>query len=117
MKTLSKSVIYLMYFLFVLVIISCSNSSSTSGIQISFSNEHYSTSVDGRLILLISNEIETEPRFQLRDDAKTCQGFGMDINGWNANDPLTFDKNSFGYPVQSFIDLPSGEYYVQVLFS
>ncbi|MEM9053060.1 MAG: alpha/beta hydrolase-fold protein [Bacteroidota bacterium] len=85
-------------------------------VEVSFPEEHYDEQIDGRLILLISDQSETEPRFQLRDDSKTCQAFGMDVEGWNPNQPLPFDMDAFGYPIQSFADLPSGEFYVQVLF-
>ena len=50
---------------------------SSNSIQIEFPKEHYNEKLDGRLIVLISKSIESEPRFQLRDDAKTCQGFGI----------------------------------------
>ncbi|MEL6134875.1 MAG: alpha/beta hydrolase-fold protein, partial [Bacteroidota bacterium] len=89
---------------------------ATGSLQISFPSEHYEAAVDGRLIVLISKDTSTEPRFQLRDDAKTCQGFGMDVNGWSADELQSFDMDAFGYPVRSFRDLPSGEFFVQVLF-
>jgi hypothetical protein len=100
-----------------LVCLSCSESDTTSlKIELPFPTEYYEEVLDGRLILLISENIETEPRFQLRDDSKTCQGFGMDIMDWKPGEPQQFDPEAFGYPVQSFDDLPSGEFYVQVLF-
>lgn len=110
---------------FLICLLSCSNSQnnekkngsiSLNEIQISYPSDHYNGSLDGRLILLIAKQIETEPRFQLRDDSKTCQGFGMDINEWNSGTEMQFDLNAFGYPIQDIKDLPSGEYFVQVLF-
>ena len=85
-------------------------------IEIPYPSEHYDTSLDGRLILLLSEQMDTEPRFQLRDDSKTCQAFGMDVLDWEPGAPLRFDTDVFGYPIQSFNDLPSGDFYVQVLF-
>ncbi len=85
-------------------------------LQISYPTENYEETLDGRLIVLISKNVETEPRFQLRDDAKTCQAFGMDVNDWKAGENVSFDMNSFGYPISSFDDLPSGDFYIQVLF-
>ena len=93
-----------------------SNASSSVDIQINFPSEYYKEVLDGRLILLISKEIETEPRFQLRDDPKTCQGFGMDINDWKPDEVQQFDGAAFGYPIRSFKGLPSGEFFVQVVF-
>lgn len=85
-------------------------------ISITYPIEHYAETVDGRLILLIAKDIATEPRFQLRDDAKTCQAFGMDVNEWKAGNPLSFATNAFGYPIQKMTDLPAGDYYAQVIF-
>ena len=88
----------------------------STGIQITYSDDHYSEPVDGRLIVLIAQHLDTEPRFQLRDDSKTCQGFGMDVNEWRAGVAMPFASNAFGYPVRNMEDLPTGDYYVQALF-
>ena len=95
---------------------SCTTPKDSGNVQLAFPAEHYEEALDGRLIILISEQIETEPRFQLRDDSKTCQGFGMDVNDWKPGEPLQFDMGTFGYPIENFKGLPSGEYFVQVLF-
>ena len=95
---------------------SCADSGTTVKIELQFPTEHYKEALDGRLILLIAEENDTEPRFQLRDDSKTCQGFGMDVENWQPGTSLQFDSQAFGYPVSNFKDLPSGDFYVQVLF-
>ena len=91
-------------------------SGTTAIITFPFPTEHYEEALDGRIIVLISEGIETEPRFQLRDDTKTCQGFGMDVEDWIPGDSLTFDMSAFGYPIRNIGDLPAGEFYIQVLF-
>ena len=87
-----------------------------STLQIAYPSEHYNKPLDGRLILLISTQIDSEPRFQLRDDSKTCQGFGMDVENWTPKQTITFDNQAFGYPIQKIEELPSGEFYLQVVF-
>jgi hypothetical protein len=108
------------YYLLLLLFISCTNTdkknTATINIELPFPTEHYSETLDGRLILLISENKETEPRFQLRDDSKTCQGFGMDVTDWKPSEAQQFDANAFGYPIQNFADLPSGEFYMQAVF-
>ncbi|PQJ20820.1 alpha/beta hydrolase-fold protein [Tenacibaculum sp. SG-28] len=89
---------------------------TSNTIQVAHPISSEEDTLDGRLILLIAENNTTEPRFQLRDDAKTCQAFGMDVEDWNANAPIAFDTNAFGYPISSFKDLPSGDFYVQVVF-
>ena len=44
-------------------------------IEIEFQREHYKEDLNVRLIVLITDQIDTEPRFQLLDNHKTCQGF------------------------------------------
>jgi hypothetical protein len=71
--------------------------------------------LDGRLYLMISSDDSAEPRFQITDAPNTQQLFGMNVEGWQAGSSVIFDTSSFGYPVESLSDLPSGEYQVQVL--
>jgi len=116
MKPLSRpkirALVPFMFFLSVFLF-SCSEAPS---IQISFPPETYDEVADGRMILLIAENIDTEPRFQLRDDSKTCQGFGMDIVGRDWDEDVTFNPEAFGYPIQNIDDLPFGDYYVQAVF-
>ncbi len=90
---------------------------SLSSITISYPSEHYDEDLDGRLILLIAQDTsEAEPRFQLRDDAKTCQGFGMDVDRWKPEASLSFDAMAYGYPISNLSELPSGTYFIQAVF-
>ena len=101
--------------LFFLSSIFCNGIFSQS-FSIEYPSAHYSDALDGRLILLISDHSDRELRFQLSDKPTTCQGFGMDISGWEKGTDIECDKTSFGYPIENYSDLPAGEYYVQVLF-
>ncbi|MCB9302170.1 MAG: hypothetical protein H6566_16100 [Lewinellaceae bacterium] len=71
--------------------------------------------LDGRLLLLFAKDDGQEPRFQLADGPQTAQAFGIDLDGWKAGQPVTFDATVFGYPIESLKDVPFGEYWVQVL--
>ena len=85
-------------------------------IKIQYPSDHYSETLDGRLILLISDNNESDLRFQLTDKPSTCQGFGMDVENWKMGTMIDFDLSAFGYPIRSYADLPQGEYFIQVLF-
>ena len=117
---MKKQTLHLAFLLLSILFFACSNkkqmASTDVNIQISFPSDHYEESLDGRMVLLIAKDIVTEPRFQLRDDVKTCQGFGMDVENWNPGEALDFDQEAFGYPARTFAELPSGEFYVQALF-
>ena len=84
-------------------------------IKVSFAKELSKTPVDGRLLLLISNNAEEEPRFQITDDVNTQIVFGMDVENWKPTEIVEFIGNEFGYPVESLKELPEGEYFVQAL--
>ncbi|RZS92299.1 alpha/beta hydrolase-fold protein [Aquimarina brevivitae] len=107
--------------LFISILWSCSDTkknetASNVDIKIEYPSAAEDKNLDGRLILLLAEQADTEPRFQLRDDAKTCQAFGMDVENWNPNTALQFDAKAFGYPIENFSGLPSGDFYVQAVF-
>ncbi len=83
--------------------------------EVRFPTERSNIPLDGRLLLIIAKKESPEPRFQVRDDYKSAQVFGQDVENWTANQPRIFNGGEFGYPVQSLPDLPPGEYYVQAI--
>lgn len=90
--------------------------SDENSINIAYPSNHYNEVLDGRLVLLISSHNDSDLRFQLSDNVNSCQAFGMDVENWNPNTSQTFDLSSFGYPIQNFNDIPTGAYFIQVLF-
>jgi hypothetical protein len=71
--------------------------------------------IAGRLLLLVSTDASTEPRFQIEPSPKTQQVFGVDVEGWRPGDTRTIDADAVGYPRASLRDVPAGEYRVQAL--
>ncbi len=71
--------------------------------------------VDGRLLLLLSNNNAAEPRFQVNDAARTQLVFGADVENWEPGTTRLIDMHAFGYPLERLKDVPAGDYYVQVL--
>jgi len=71
--------------------------------------------LDGRLLLLLSKNDNTEPRFQINDGAQTQMVFGINIDQWLPESDELIDAHAFGYPVERLNDVPAGDYYVQVL--
>lgn len=71
--------------------------------------------LDGRLILILSKNGDTEPRFQVRDDFKSAQIFGRDVEDWGPGVTSLFSMSEFGYPVRSLAAVPPGEYFVQAV--
>jgi len=75
----------------------------------------HSANLDGRLLLLLSNNDTQEPRFQVNDAAGTQLVFGIDVDGWQPGHSMLMDMHAFGYPIERLRDIPAGDYYVQVL--
>ncbi|MEE8572320.1 MAG: hypothetical protein V3T20_03575, partial [Gemmatimonadota bacterium] len=75
--------------------------------------------VDGRVVLLIASaDDESEPRFQLRSEpARSAQGFGVDVEGWEPGEAAVIDGSTFGHPIERLADLPAGEYTVQAVLN
>ena len=71
--------------------------------------------LDGRMLLLISNDNSKEPRFQITEDPDTQQVFGVDVNGLRPGQTAIIDAGAFGYPLRSLSALNPGEYWVQAL--
>lgn len=70
--------------------------------------------VDGRVLLLISTDGKSEPRFQVSvDNPNTALVFGLNVDGLKPGDTAYIDANAFGFPLRSISQIPAGEYYVQ----
>ena len=72
--------------------------------------------LDGRLLLLITTDDKTEPRFQVQPGLKAIQLFGIDVNDLEPGQDAIFDDSVFGYPKSQLSDLPAGDYTVQAVF-
>ncbi len=85
--------------------------------NISIDKEIQSEIENGRLILLLSQSKEIEPRFSLTDNHNTQIGFGMDVEGLASGEPMLVDQNAIGYPFESIKDIKPGKYFVQAVFN
>jgi S-formylglutathione hydrolase FrmB len=74
--------------------------------------------LDGHVLLLISNNDEKEPRFQISFMvARSQQAFGVDVDGLQPGVPALIDASTVGYPAESLNDVPAGDYWVQGLLN
>ena len=71
--------------------------------------------LDGRVLLLLSKNNVSEPRFQIEDGPNTQMVFGKDVDSWKGGEGISFKGAEFGYPVQSLKNVPAGDYYVQAV--
>ena len=83
---------------------------------VTYGADKSSPPLDGRLLLLISNNSDDEPRLQVYDNAlKSQQVFGVDVDGWKAGQPAVFEGDVLGFPARSLAELLPGRYRVQAL--
>ena len=81
--------------------------------EITYPEKFSENGYDGRLLLMISNNDNAEPRFQINDSHHTQIIFGIDVESWKSGETQIFDSNVYGYPIKSIGNLKEGEYYVQ----
>jgi len=103
-------------YLLLFCLIGCQPSNQkNNSIAVSFVESVNSEQLDGRLLLMLSNNDEKEPRFQINDGLNTQLVFGMNVDGMTPGETITFDNSVFGYPYPSLSDVPPGAYNVQAL--
>jgi hypothetical protein len=86
--------------------------------EISFPESESAKPLDGHILLGISADKSSEPRFLLKEaEATSAQFFGLDVDGWKPGVPATMDSTALGYPLVSLGQLPAGDYYVQAVLN
>lgn len=83
---------------------------------VSFPAARSTQPLDGRIILVVSNNNEREPRFQ-NDvyDPRTQLSFGIDIERLAPGAAAIIDDTAIGYPLDRIGLIPPGEYWVQAI--
>src|ERR1022692_1049450 len=90
---------------------------SALDLQVTLAASAAAAPLDGRVIVILSKEMNGEPRAQVGWGIDTAQIFGVDVNGWNAGDIARFEGNVFGNPLRSLRDIPPGTYNVQAVLN
>lgn len=74
--------------------------------------------IDGRVLLFVSDDGRTEPRFQTDQYRanSTRPIFGVDVDGAiPESQVVSIEEGVVGWPLRSINDLPAGDYYVQAM--
>jgi putative esterase len=86
--------------------------------EISFPKEVSATPLDGHVLLLIANNDDQEPRFQVSFmPSRSQQVFGTDVDALAPGTPAVINSKILGYPAESLNDIPAGDYWVQAVFN
>ncbi|MCO5725283.1 alpha/beta hydrolase-fold protein [Robiginitalea marina] len=84
-------------------------------ITVSFPESAGESPLDGRLLLLLSDDPSAEPRFQVDTGLNTQLVFGMDVEAMAPGREIRFDQMAPGFPYERLAGVPPGEYQVQAL--
>jgi hypothetical protein len=105
----------LLVFLALPVVLVAERASATPRFEVVFDGKPSARPLDGRLLVIVSNDASDEPRNQVDDTAKTQQMFGIDVEGWKAGERQVIDAGVLGYPRDSLRDVPAGKFRVQAV--
>ena len=90
---------------------------SAQTFHVTFPKEASSQPLDGRLLLLLSTDAGSEPRFQIDDTPRSQMVFGLTVDGWKPGEAATVGATAWGYPVRNLQDVPPGDYTVQAVLN
>jgi hypothetical protein len=103
--------------LFMLVLAASFLPLSAQTITVSFPAARSAQPLDGRLLLLLSNDPSDEPRMQIDDTPKSQIVFGTTVDSWKPGTPVTISDQASGYPVRKLSEVPPGDYTVQAVLN
>ncbi len=90
-------------------------------VTVSFPATASNKSLDGRLLVLLSNDAgpdgKTEPRMQIDDTPRSQQVFGVTVDGLLPGVQAAFTDLANGYPHATLKDLPPGDYTLQAVLN
>lgn len=105
--------------LVLLLVLSCNENSkhveNSIEINVSFPDTISKESLDGRLLLIFTDNNEKEPRFQVVEGLNAQPVFGINVEDFKVNTFATFTEDVFGFPYESLSKLKPGEYYIQAV--
>jgi len=108
---------YSLYLIFVFLLFSCVSAEDNKSVTVTvtLSEQIDTTAIDGRMLFMLSNNKEKEPRFQINDGPKAQLVFGKNVEGLQPGASITFTDEDFGFPIENLSEIPEGTYYAQAL--
>jgi hypothetical protein len=91
----------------------------TTSFAVSFPAARSSTPLSGRVILLISRDMHSEPRSHVQPDEplESPYLFGLNVLNLAPGSVAVFDSTAFGWPARELSGVPPGEYLVQAVLN
>ena len=110
--------LYLFSISAIFILLGCqSNTDQNSkiSINVSISDTVSGNNLDGRLLLMLSNNNKEEPRFQIGVGLQHQLVYGMNVTEFAPGKIVAFNEDVLGFPIESLKDIKPGDYYVQAL--
>lgn len=70
---------------------------------------------DGRVLVILTPDGASEPRFQVATDNLAAQVFGVTVDGLKAGGSVSIGKGVLGYPAEDLAAVPKGAYFAQAV--
>jgi hypothetical protein len=86
-------------------------------ITVAFPAARSAQPLDGRLLLLLSNDPSDEPRMQIDDSPRSQIVLGTTVDAWKPGDPITVTDEANGYPIRKLSEVPPGDYTIQAVLN
>jgi hypothetical protein len=96
---------------------STADTANQGGFSISFAESASTEPLDGRIVLILGTKKDREPRFEVGYGISSAQLFGIDVNGLEAGQVAHIGDDTYGFPIESLSDAPTGDYYVQAVLN
>jgi hypothetical protein len=86
---------------------------------ISFPASQSSAPIDGRVILLLSRDMTSEPRTHVEPNEPLASPylFGLNVDGLAPGAEAVINDKAFGWPTARLSAIPTGDYYVQAVLN
>jgi len=112
-------------FFFTFLLLAATGSAAVAGaggpglrFEVSFPASLTRSTITGHIILVVSKDMTSEPRFQYHAYQPNVQpGFGLDVDALAPDQAAIIDGSVFGWPIKSVNDLPAGDYRVQAVLN
>ncbi|HEV7702905.1 MAG TPA: hypothetical protein VGO46_01385, partial [Gemmatimonadaceae bacterium] len=85
--------------------------------DLSFPASVHAAPITGRLLLFLTQDTSSEPRFQGGALGSNAPFFGIDVDHLAPGATARIDQTTHGFPIASLRNLPAGDYSVQAVLN
>ena len=86
-------------------------------ISVSFPATASSKPLDGRVLFLLSKDVNSEPRMLIDDTPRSQMVFGVTVDGLKPGTAVAINDAAWGYPVRDINDVAPGDYMMQAVLN